>query len=886
MNFVRCAGVSKAPSRRVSGLVEWDIRSNLRRFAFSLVLFSLCLSHPLFASGLVTECSQAGLENALSGGGTVTFACDGTIVLSNTITISQDTLLDASGRTVALSGNQTVRILTVNPGVKLSLVHLTIADGFFASTNFSCGGGIYNNGGTVAATNCTFRGNWVGHPSIDLPAFGGGLCNSNGTSIVVGCNFFGNTALGGNGQGTNDFGKSGYGGAICNGSGTLIVIGSLFATNRAEGGYGPVRRGTNFMTAGIGGAAFGGAIFSSGTLLLTNSTIFTNSAVSGHGALFLDSPGFSYPASGGGICNEGGVASIVHASIAANTAIRYVDFFGPSAQSSQGGGIFGTATGTTLLINSLLANHAWGRNCYGSIQDGGHNISSDDSCPFTSPTSMANTDPMIGPLGDYGGVTQVTPLRQGSPAIDAADGLSCPLTDQRGLLRPSGNSCDIGAVEGADIMNFPWLGIAFSPSLVMTGSPTRLTYTLTNPNDEPLNNVAFTNTLPSPLSVATSPAVSNFCDTGTVTLSGTRVIVTDIRLQPHQTCTISLYVTSSAHGVLTNVSGPPSAIETGQGRSGPSAVLTAITPCDFVYFGTNYAWDFRRCALAGSAAGFADLSEFTIEMWAQWLGVQRPPEGPYSNHPGPLFCSYQIDQSGNIAFHQTIISLNSPDPAVAQITWSPYGTNTTITSRTIAGDGVWHHLAVTFRSGEHRLYVDGMLEGSSSVTGLLDITGIMVGQIYLGFSRGLFDEMRLWSAVRTPEQLRQYMNVVVDPASESTLVGYWRLDEYGNSVQHDLTGHGHHLAGPGCTSPGTGPGTVVSTTPIGRQMLLTSQLVGDRLRVNLTGAAAQNYVLQGSADLIDWSDVLTNNPASNCVLEYEAAIRSNPWRFYRGISPR
>jgi hypothetical protein len=40
-------------------------------------------------------------------------------------------------------------------------------------------------------------------------------------------------------------------------------------------------------------------------------------------------------------------------------------------------------------------------------------------------------------------------LLAGSPAIDAADAASCPETDQRGLIRPFGAGCDIGAFESS-----------------------------------------------------------------------------------------------------------------------------------------------------------------------------------------------------------------------------------------------------------------------------------------------------------------------------------------------------------------------------------------------------------------------------------------------------
>ena len=57
------------------------------------------------------------LLTALSGGGTVTFSCSGTITLTAEITIAADTILDGSGQAVTISGNHAVRVFAVNEGV-------------------------------------------------------------------------------------------------------------------------------------------------------------------------------------------------------------------------------------------------------------------------------------------------------------------------------------------------------------------------------------------------------------------------------------------------------------------------------------------------------------------------------------------------------------------------------------------------------------------------------------------------------------------------------------------------------------------------------------------------------------------------------------------------
>jgi hypothetical protein len=99
------------------------------------------------------------------------------------------------------------------------------------------------------------------------------------------------------------------------------------------------------------------------------------------------------------------------------------------------------------LTNTIVAATAAGTNFFGTIIDGGHNLCSDSSANFTSPTSLSNTDPRLAPLADNGGSTPTMALLPGSPAIDAGDDSACPPTDQRGVPRPIGAHCDIGAFE-------------------------------------------------------------------------------------------------------------------------------------------------------------------------------------------------------------------------------------------------------------------------------------------------------------------------------------------------------------------------------------------------------------------------------------------------------
>src|SRR5439155_20384804 len=110
------------------------------------------------------------------------------------------------------------------------------------------------------------------------------------------------------------------------------------------------------------------------------------------------------------------------------------------------GGLWSTGANITITI---VANNT-APNCDAGggspIVDSGSNLTypgTDTSCPGT------NGDPKLGPLQDNGGPTFTRALEVGSAAIDAGDS-SCSGSDQRGLLRPVGTACDIGAFEVQD----------------------------------------------------------------------------------------------------------------------------------------------------------------------------------------------------------------------------------------------------------------------------------------------------------------------------------------------------------------------------------------------------------------------------------------------------
>lgn len=77
--------------------------------------------------------------------------------------------------------------------------------------------------------------------------------------------------------------------------------------------------------------------------------------------------------------------------------------------------------------------------------------------------------------------------------------------------------------------------------------------------------------------------------------------------------------------------------------------------------------------------------------------------------------------------------------------------------------GQWHHIALTWRSGEQVIYVDGVERARSAVTGTLDINDdpLQVGQdlnIASRFFDGFIDEVRIYENFLSAVEVNQVMN--------------------------------------------------------------------------------------------------------------------------------
>jgi Zn-dependent metalloprotease len=211
-----------------------------------------------------------------------------------------------------------------------------------------------------------------------------------------------------------------------------------------------------FPTNGGGGGG-AGIESASGSLILNNSTVSYNKIL----GAFNDS----------GIGVTGGAATINNSTISGNTGSQgigvstwhdTVNINNSTITENPSGGLMLTS-GTVSLQNTLIAkNGAWG-DCsasiyYGGITiSGGHNLMGRNAdCSITAVsgdligTSDHPINPWLNPLADNGGSTLTHALSSYSPAVDAGDPATCLSTDQRGVARPVGERCDIGAYEGSE----------------------------------------------------------------------------------------------------------------------------------------------------------------------------------------------------------------------------------------------------------------------------------------------------------------------------------------------------------------------------------------------------------------------------------------------------
>jgi hypothetical protein len=140
---------------------------------------------------------------------------------------------------------------------------------------------------------------------------------------------------------------------------------------------------------------------------------------------------------GGGMFNFFNYPSLTNVTFSNNSAAEW------------GGGMYNVANSHPTIRNTIF----WGNTASSDgaqIYDNASAPSVSDSVVqggYTGGTNIITAAPLLGALGDYGGFTQTIPLLPGSSAIDTGNDAVCPSSDQRGVARPQGDGCDIGAFE-------------------------------------------------------------------------------------------------------------------------------------------------------------------------------------------------------------------------------------------------------------------------------------------------------------------------------------------------------------------------------------------------------------------------------------------------------
>lgn len=277
-----------------------------------------------------------------------------------------------------------------------------------------------NAGGAIEADSSLGPGNLVIQRSRffnNQAQLGGGIASFNANSInIVDTVFENNWATTSGGGVNNDRPVS------------LSITRSTFVNNRSEGQGGAIANYgsatlTNLTISGNSAGNQGGGVLNTGTLDLTQSTLTLNTANQGGGLRNLPLPG------------DPAVVRIGNSIVAGNQAIATApDVSGRFTP--QGSTLIGIADGSTGFTPGPLVG-----------------------------TAIAPLDPLLSPLGNYGGTTPSHALLPGSPAIDAG-GSSPSSADQRGIARVG--PVDLGSFESRGFV----LSVAQgSEQTVLTNAP-------------------------------------------------------------------------------------------------------------------------------------------------------------------------------------------------------------------------------------------------------------------------------------------------------------------------------------------------------------------------------------------------------------------------------
>jgi hypothetical protein len=392
-------------------------------------------------------CTERGIRDAIAlGGGPHTFDCEGSQVVttSSEIIIDNQVILDGEGR-LTVSGNDTHRVFWnqfASQDIDLNFIGSELRRFTIVRGHHDKGGGIYNSGRLVLADSVVSENTTSGFEPFE--SGGGGIYNERHGHLTIIRTLISDNVAG--------EGPEGIGGGIYNlGALTLTdsgIIGNS-ATFSGSGIYSERYREdpelpfepvtlTNCTVAGNTveyGFELGGAVSTTGPMTLTNSTVTANAGGAAIGAGFM-----SYGDS---------VLTVVNSTISANAGTGISGQFELVSTTVSGNTIEGRGT----ALNSLLVTTCTDA----QIESLGGNLESPgNTCGLDGTGDQVNVpeeEVALGTLQNNGGSTD-TQVPAGTAPIDripvencvGPDGELLP-TDQRGVERPQGSRCDVGAVE-------------------------------------------------------------------------------------------------------------------------------------------------------------------------------------------------------------------------------------------------------------------------------------------------------------------------------------------------------------------------------------------------------------------------------------------------------
>jgi CSLREA domain-containing protein len=333
----------------------------------------------------------------------------------------------------------------------------TVIGSYFDHNIGQQGGGLHTSG-NITITHSNFNNN--------VATICGGGIEVWPITIITASTFISNTAP--------------KGGGIC-ATGQTWLYDSFVTSNTAtsHGGGIEVEQLLHMERTSVSGnvaGSDGGGIYSpDGALWLADSVVAGNSATSaspaaGNGGgiyvtqfmIALDSTlsGNTATGNGGGLYS-GGYTSFVRTNILNNLTIADNVADQDNNGSGNGGGVYVVLTSTLKMTNTLIAGNqdlgGQAPDCFGTVTSSGYNlIESTLGCTIsgTATGNITGQSAQLGPLADNGGPTLTHALLSGSPALDTGSpvtpgsgGSACEAADQRGIARPQGFACDIGAYE-------------------------------------------------------------------------------------------------------------------------------------------------------------------------------------------------------------------------------------------------------------------------------------------------------------------------------------------------------------------------------------------------------------------------------------------------------